>query len=202
MSEPTSTRARVGTPAPFRLVGSFLVASLVCWFLAAAALLEAGARRNRLEAMEGPIAHVLAGLLCLLEAALLAALLLNHIDNSGMLFAYGLLLLLGWAGGITLGHVGKLLSLSAWAWWPPGPRPKQAAFYPRGLWTSEAVAFVIGVQALAAAAPLTNPTLARAGGSFLIISALLALAGALRTIRTAQPAVRSRSSSATGAATK
>ena len=32
-----------------------------------------------------------------------------------------------WAGGVTLGHLGKLLSLSAWTWWPPGPRPKQAS---------------------------------------------------------------------------
>ena len=47
--------------------------------------------------------------------------------------AYVIFLLLGWAAGVTLGHLGKLLSLSEWVWWPPGPRPKQDALYPRAL---------------------------------------------------------------------
>jgi hypothetical protein len=154
-----------------------------------ATVLLRAARRNRAEAIEGPIAHVLTGLVCLCEAAVLAGFLLGHVGSGGVLFAYALLLLLGWAGGITLGHVGKLLSLSAWTWWPPGPRPKQAALYARGLWAIEAVAFALGVQLLAASSLAASPALARAGGAFLAASALLALAGAVHTLRHAQPAV-------------
>ena len=155
-----------------------------------ATVLLRAARRSRREAIEGPIAHVLTGLVCLCEAAVLAGLLLSRSDNGGVLSAYALLLLLGWAAGITLGHVGKLLSLSAWAWWPPGPRPKQAALYARGLWVIEAAAFALGVQLLAAAALVGNPALARAGAALLVISALLALGAAAHTLRHGQPALR------------
>ena len=47
-------------------------------------------------------------------------------DSVHMVCGYVVLLLVGWAGGVVLGHVGKLLSLSLLVWWPPGPRPKQA----------------------------------------------------------------------------
>lgn len=57
-----------------------------------------------------------------------------------------LALLLGWAVGATLGHVGKLLSLAAWTWWPPGPRLKQAVLYPHRLWLAEAAALPVGVE--------------------------------------------------------
>lgn len=160
-------------------------AATIAGFAHFGAVLVRAARRNRLKAIEGPIGHVLTGLVCLCEAALLAALRLGHIGDGDVLVAYALLLLLGWAAGITIGHVGKLLSLSAWAWWPPGPRPKQATFYPRRTWSVEAAAFAIGVQALTAAALLASPTLARTGAGFLVGSGFLALTGALQTTRRA-----------------
>ena len=78
--------------------------------------------------------------------------------------AYVILLLLGWAAGITLGHTGKLLSLSIWASWPPGPRPKQAALYPRRLWQAETVLFALGVEGLTAGALLRAQPLALTAG--------------------------------------
>jgi hypothetical protein len=91
------------------------------------------------------------------------------------------LLALGWAAGITLGHLGKLLSLSAWAWWPPGPRPKQADLYPRRTWLAEAVLFAAGAELLAVGALAGSAPLARAGGACLLAAALAALAGAALT---------------------
>lgn len=146
------------------------------------AVLVRAARRHRLHGLEGPIVHVVVGLVFLVEAAALAVVLLDRPPSIGRLTAYAVLLLVGWAAGITLGHVGKLLSLSAWMWWPPGPRPKQAALYPRRVWVAEAVAFAVGVQLVAAAAMWTVPWAARAGAAALVVSAVLALIAAARTL--------------------
>lgn len=146
------------------------------------AVLVRAARRSHLEAMEGPIAHVLTGLAFLVQAGVVAALLLARAGSTALLPGYAVLLLLGWAAGITLGHVGKLLSLSAWTWWPPGPRPKQGALYPRRLWATEAVAFAAGVELLAVGVLATTPSVARAGAAVLVVSAVLALAAATGTL--------------------
>ena len=82
-----------------------------------------------------------AGTVFLLEAAAAGyAALYGHVDARRAGAAFAILVLAGWAAGVTLGHLGKLLSLSAWSTWPPGPRPKQAALYPRRPWEAEAAA--------------------------------------------------------------
>ena len=92
-----------------------------------------------------------------------------------------ILLLLGWASGVTLGHLGKLLSLSLWVWWPPGLRPKQSALYPRRVWLAEAALFAAGVELLAAGALAGSIAIARAGAALLVAAAVVAAAGAGRT---------------------
>lgn len=145
-------------------------------------------RRSHLEAMEGPIAHFLSGLAFLAQAAVLSVARLARSPSPQTLSAYVLLLLLGWAAGVTLGHVGKLLALSAWTWWPPGPRPKQAAFYARRTWIAVAVAFAAGTELLAAGALTGTTAVARAGGAALVFSAVAALHGATCTLLQPRPA--------------
>lgn len=144
-------------------------------------------RRRRLEAMEGPIAHLAAGLAFLVQATGAGVFLLARDVAARALAAYVVFLLLGWAAGVTIGHAGKLLSLSAWTWWPPGPRPKQAAFYPRRVWVAEAAAFALGVEALALGVAVESEPLARAGAALLVVAAATALAGALATLQRARP---------------
>jgi hypothetical protein len=87
-----------------------------------------------------------------------------------------LFLLLGWAAGVTLGHLPKLLSLSIWVWWPPGPRPKQEALYPRRLAQLEAATFAAGVELAAIGVYAGSTTAARAGAALLGAAALLVAA--------------------------
>jgi hypothetical protein len=138
--------------------------------------------RGRRADLEAPLAHLLAGVAFLLQAAVVGFLLLAGAVSLGRgVTAYVVFLLLGWAGGVTLGHLGKMLSLSLWVWWPPGPRPKQAALYPRALWLVEGAAFAVGVE-LVGLAPLTGSEgLAYAGAGILVAAALLACAGAAST---------------------
>lgn len=92
-----------------------------------AALVVRVGRTRRIEP-EGPLLHFLAGAFFLTQAAVVGfALLAGLGPQQRGLAAYVLLLLLGWAAGVTIGHLPKLLSLSIWVWWPPGPRPKQDA---------------------------------------------------------------------------
>ena len=102
--------------------------------------------------------------------------------------AYVIFLLLGWAGGVTLGHVGKLLSLSLWVWWPPGPRPKQDALYARAPWLVEAAAFAVGVELLATGSLAGNVQIVRAGGVLVVCAAALALFATAATWRRRAPA--------------
>jgi hypothetical protein len=97
--------------------------------------------------------------------------------------AYVILLLAGWAGGVVVGHVGKLLSLSLWVWWPQGPRPKQAELYPRRLGLLEAAAFATGVEVLALGVLLGSAGTARTGAGVLCASAVLTCVAAARTWR-------------------
>lgn len=138
--------------------------------------------RTRRLALEAPLAHIVGGVVFLVQAAVLAALvLIGWVEPQRVLTAYVVLLLAGWAGGVTLGHLGKLLSLSVWVWWPPGPRPKQEALYPRRVWLTEAVAFTVGVEAIAVGSLAGSTTVARCGAVALTAAALLAATGTART---------------------
>jgi hypothetical protein len=140
-------------------------------------------RTRKLE-LEAPLAHLLTGVLFLAQAAALGiAISTGAVSARTGLTAYVVFLLLGWAGGVTLGHIGKILSLSLWVWWPPGPRPKQTALYPRRVWLAEAVAFATGVELIGVATLAGSTETARAGGAMLILAASLAAAGAGLTWR-------------------
>jgi hypothetical protein len=150
--------------------------------LAAFARLMVRVARTRRIPLEAPLAHLLTGVAFLLQAAVLAGLMLTGILSAGrVVVAYVILLLGGWAAGVTLGHLGKLLSLSVWVSWPPGPRPKQDALYPRLVWLAEASAFAAAVELLAAGSLAGSLTLTRAGGVLLAVAAALAATGAAIT---------------------
>jgi hypothetical protein len=140
------------------------------------------AARGRRIPLEAPLAHLLTGVAFLVQASILGGLMLTRVVSTGRgLVAYVILLLFGWAGGVTLGHLGKLLSLSLWVWWPPGPRPKQDALYPRTAWLVEASSFAVGVELLAAGSLTGSTAVARAGGVLLVGSAGFATMGAALT---------------------
>jgi hypothetical protein len=126
---------------------------------------------------------MLVGGLFLAQAAGFGLAIAAGADSVHMVCGYVVLLLVGWAGGVVLGHIGKLLSLSLWVWWPPGPRPKQAELYPRTLGIAAAAAFAVGVESLAVGAFTGSATLARSGAGVLCASALLSIAGAALTWR-------------------
>jgi hypothetical protein len=84
---------------------------------------------------------------------------------------------------VIVGHAGKLVSLSGWGSWPPGPRPKQAELYPRVGWQLESVLFALGVELLALGVLADADSLARAGGAMLVAAALVALGSAVETVR-------------------
>lgn len=165
-------------------------ALLVAAFARFAALTVRTLRGSRLPAAEGPGTHLALGLLFLGQAVALGCLALAGAGGTRVLVAYALLLLLGWAGGVTLGFLGRLLALSAWTWWPPGPRPRQAAFYPRGRWLGEAACFGLGAQLAGAGALAGSTGAVRAGAALLVVAALLALAGAAGTFSAAARAGR------------
>ena len=138
-----------------------------------AALIVRVGRTRRVEP-EGPLLHLLAGGCFLAQAAILGfALLAGAGPKERSLAAYVLFLLLGWAAGVTLGHLPKLLSLSIWVSWPPGPRPKQDALYPRRLAQAEATVFALGVEATAIGVYAGSSTAARAGAVLVAAAALL-----------------------------
>jgi hypothetical protein len=138
------------------------------------ALVARSARTRRME-LEGPLAHLLAGAAFLLQAAALGLALLAGAASGGRaISAYVVLLLVGWAVGVTVGHVPKLLALSLWVWWPPGPRPKQEELYPRRLARAEALVFAAAVETLAAGVYAGSAIAARAGAALLVAAAVLA----------------------------
>jgi len=143
---------------------------------------------------EGPLVHVAVGLFFLAEAGALGLGMLLGLDVTPQrLVAYAFLLLVGWAAGATLGHAGKLLSLSAWTWWPPGPRPKQAELYSTRLAVAAAVPFAGGVELVAVGVLAGSTGVVRAGAALLLASALTACTGAAVTLRASGPALRRRS---------
>jgi hypothetical protein len=142
------------------------------------------ARSGRIGVREGPVAHVAVGLVLLLEAAALGvAGALGAIDGRRAAIAAVLLLGLGWAAGVILGHLGKLVSLSGWGSWPPGPRPSQQALYPRRIWQVEVALLAIGVQLAAVGALVQSTGVTRAGGWTLVVAAVLAALGVGETLR-------------------
>ena len=120
-----------------------------------------------------PGAHVLVGLAFVLQAAALA-----------LAAVAGVLLVgIGWAVDVIVGHLGKLISLSGWGSWPPGPRPRQEALYPRRGWQLEAVVFAIGVESLALGVVAGSAGLTRAGGLVLVLAALVAIPFSAEAVR-------------------
>jgi hypothetical protein len=161
------------------LLGGVLVVVAVARFV----LLMVRTARTRRGRLEAPLAHLLVGGFFLAQAAGFGLAAAAGADNTRILSGYVVLLLVGWAGGIVIGHLVKLLSLSLWVWWPPGPRPKQSDLYPRRLGLFEAVAFAIGVESLALGIFIGSATLARTGAVILCASAVLTAAGAATTWR-------------------
>ena len=142
------------------------------------------AASGKIGVREGPVAHVAVGLVFLLQAALLALAAVVGVASDRRAAVAGVLFLgLGWAVGVVVGHAGKLVSLSGWGSWPPGPRPKQADLYPRGGWQVEAVLFAVGVELLAGGVALDSEIAARLGAVALVLAALVALGSAAETVR-------------------
>ena len=156
---------------------------IVALALARFATLMVRVARTRRATLEAPLAHLVAGAFFLVQAAGFGLAAAAGAGGTRLVTAYVVLLLVGWAGGVVVGHVGKLLALSLWVWWPPGPRPKQTALYPRRLGLVEAGAFAAGVEALAAGVFVGSAPLARSGAAVLFCSALLTAAGAFLTWR-------------------
>jgi hypothetical protein len=142
------------------------------------------ARAPKIGYREGPAAHVAVGLAFLAQAFLVAMAAVAGV-GSGRRAAVACVLLVGvgWATGVILGHLGKLVSLSGWGAWPPGPRPKQADLYPRRAWQLEVVLFAFGAELLALGVLAGSAGAARAGSPLLVASALVALGSGVETVR-------------------
>jgi len=139
--------------------------------------------RSRRGPFEAPLAHLLIGGFFLAQAAGCGLAAAAGAGGTRLVIGYVVLLLVGWAGGVVVGHLPKLLSLSLWVWWPPGPRPKQAELYQRRLGLLEAAFFAAGVEALALGIVIGTAPLARAGAFLLVGSAVLTAAGVALTWR-------------------
>jgi hypothetical protein len=151
--------------------------------IAAATLARFGALllrtfRSKRAPIDAPLGHLLAGALFLAQAAVVGFVAAAGGGDVRWVEAYVLFLLVGWAGGVVIGHLGKLLSLSLWVWWPPGPRPKQAQLYPRTLALAETVAFAGGLELLALSVLTGHAAPARVGAAIVCLSAVLAAATA------------------------
>jgi hypothetical protein len=142
------------------------------------------ARSGKIGVREGPVAHVAVGLVFVYEAAAVAlAAAAGPMSDRRAAVTAVLLLGLGWAVGVIVGHLGKLISLSGWGSWPPGPRPRQEALYPRRGWQAETIVFALGAQVLALGILADWETIARAGALVLLAAAGIAAACAGETIR-------------------
>lgn len=142
------------------------------------------AREGRIGAREGPVAHVVVGLVFAAQAAVLGALgTLDALDRRQAAIAAVLLAGIGWAAGVIVGQLGKLVSLSGWGSWPPGPRPRQEALYPRRLWQLEVALFAVAVEALAVGVLLESAPVALAGATAMVGAALLVVLAVGETLR-------------------
>lgn len=160
------------------------VAVMLAGLAAPARLFLRVARSGKIGAREGPVAHVAAGLVFLLQAALIGlAAVAGAVSDRRAAVAAVLLLGIGWAVGVIVGHLGKLISLSGWGSWPPGPRPKQSALYPRRGWQLEVVLFAAGVEALVLGVMAESGAVTRIGAGLLTAAAAVALGCAGETVR-------------------
>lgn len=139
--------------------------------------------RTRRGPIDAPLGHLLAGALFLVQGAVCGLVSASGHGGVRLVEAYVIFLLLGWAAGVVVGHTGKLLSLSLWVWWPPGPRPKQGALHPRRLALVETVAFAAGVETLALGVLAGSTAAARTGAALVTVSAVLAAAVAAEVWR-------------------
>ena len=160
---------------PAELAGGALLAATLAGFFA---VLGRSVLRRR-GPLEAPLAHMGLGVVFLAQAAVLGlGVAAGGFSPDRAIPAYVCFLLLGWGAGVVIGHLGKLLSLSLWVWWPPGPRPKQADLYPRRLLLAEAAVFGAGVEALALGVLTGGSQAARTGAALLVGSAVIAGLGA------------------------
>jgi hypothetical protein len=134
--------------------------------------------RSKRAPIDAPLGHLLAGAAFLAQAAVVGFVTTAGGGSVRSAEAYVVFLLVGWAGGVVVGHLPKLLSLSVWVWWPPGPRPKQGQLYPRRLALAETVAFAAGLELLALSVLTGHATPARVGAAVVCVSAVLAAATA------------------------
>lgn len=173
-----------GVTAPADALLAAGTAVMLAGLAAPARLFLRVVRSGRIGVREGPVGHVALGLIFLVQAAALAlGSAANAVDDRRAAVAAVLLLGIGWAVGVIVGHLGKLISLSGWGSWPPGPRPKQADLYPRRGWQLETVVFGLGVETLALGVLAASGTTARAGAALLAVAAATALGCAAETVR-------------------
>ena len=133
---------------------------------------------------EGPAAHAAVGLVFLAQAVVLALAAVGGAGSARRAAVSCVLLVgIGWVGGVILGHLGKLISLSGWGAWPPGPRPKQADLYPVRAWQAEVVVFSLGVELLALGVLASSGVLARVGAALLLLAAAVAFGSGVETVR-------------------
>ena len=88
--------------------------------------------------------------------------------------------------------------MSSPAWWPPGPRPKQSALYPRGVWLVEAIVFAVGIELLVNGVLGGSESLTLLAGLLLVGAAGAACAGALLTLRAGRQALGAGAAPASG----
>ena len=177
----------LGSRAP-TIVGALLALGAIAVFALMTARIG---RQHRMDGLEGPLTHVVTGMFFLGQAAILGIAMLVGLDASpARLTAYVVALLVGWAGGVTLGHLGKLLSLSAWTWWPPGPRPKQAELYPRRVWLAEAIVFAVGIELLVDGVLGSSEPVVLLACLLLAGAAATAVVGAALTVHAGRRALR------------
>lgn len=173
---------------PLMIVGALLALGAIAAFAVMTARIG---RQHRMDGLEGPLTHVVTGMFFLGQAAILGIAMLFGLDASpARLTAYVVALLVGWAAGVTLGHLGKLLSLSAWTWWPPGPRPKQADLYPRRVWLAEAIVFAVGIELLVNGVLGGSEPVVLLAGMLLVGAAAAACVGAALTVFVGRRALR------------
>ena len=174
----------VGVGASIEALVGVGVIVMAAGLAAPAVLFLRVALSGKIGVREGPVAHVVLGLVFLAQAAGLAlAAVVGVLSDRRAAVAGAVLLGLGWTVGVIVGHLGKLISLSGWGSWPPGPRPKQAALYPRLGWQVESVVFAVGVELLAVGVVAESSALTRAGAAVLVAAAVTALGCAAETVR-------------------
>lgn len=160
------------------LLGGCVVIVALGWF---AAFLVRIARTRRAP-IDAPLGGLLAGAFFLVQAAV-TGLVSAAGGGIRLVETYVVFLLVGWAGGVVLGHVPKLLSLSLWVWWPPGPRPKQAELYPRRMALAATALFAIGVELLALSVLAGSAVPARIGAALVCASAVCTAVATAETWR-------------------